>query len=53
MLASGFVDLASGAAPSDLPRLTKPYRQEELATVIDRMLAAGGPKLLAARVGQP
>jgi signal transduction histidine kinase len=53
VLASGFVDLASGVAPSDLPRLTKPYRQEELATVIDRMLAAGGPKQLAAGVGQP
>ena len=57
VLASGFVDLASGVAPSDLPRLTKPYRQEELATVIDRMLAAGGPKQpvaeLATEAGRP
>jgi CheY-like chemotaxis protein len=57
VLASGFVDLASGVAPSDLPRLTKPYRQDQLAAVIDRMLAAGPPKhpvaSLACGVGRP
>ncbi|TDH64697.1 response regulator [Dankookia rubra] len=41
VLASGFVDLANGSAPADLPRLTKPYRQEELARVIDQVLTPG------------
>ncbi|WP_431270413.1 ATP-binding protein [Dankookia sp. P2] len=41
VLASGFVDLAAGTPPADLPRLTKPYRQDELARVIDRMLGPG------------
>jgi CheY-like chemotaxis protein len=39
VLASGFADLASGAAPTDLPRLAKPYRPEQLAALINRALA--------------
>ncbi|MFC7474455.1 ATP-binding protein [Dankookia sp. GCM10030260] len=49
VLASGLVDLASGATPSDLPRLTKPYRQDELAAAIDRVLAPGVHRPAAAR----
>ena len=42
---------------SELPRLTKPYRQEDLATVIDQMLTADRlppPGVcLAAGIGRP
>ena len=39
VLASGFADLAGGTAPTDLPRLAKPYRQDQLAALINRALA--------------
>ncbi len=42
VLATGYADLPDGEVP-DLPRLTKPYRQEELAAEIARLLGCGGP----------
>ncbi|HYZ31034.1 MAG TPA: hypothetical protein VE684_01985 [Crenalkalicoccus sp.] len=39
VLASGFADLAEGALPADLPRLAKPYQQDQLAPVIAVALA--------------
>ena len=37
MLATGYAELPAGADPR-LPRLSKPYRQEALAEVIDAAL---------------
>lgn len=37
LLATGFADLPSGT-PLDLPRLAKPYRQEQLKEQVDRLL---------------
>jgi CheY-like chemotaxis protein len=37
LLATGYADLPEGEA-TDLPRLAKPYKQEELAAYLSRML---------------
>ncbi len=39
VLATGYAELAAGAAPW-LPRLAKPYRQEELAALVSQMTQA-------------
>ncbi|MGG5810101.1 ATP-binding protein [Falsiroseomonas sp. CW058] len=39
VLATGFADMAVGAAPADLPRLAKPYEQHQLAAAVDAALA--------------
>jgi signal transduction histidine kinase len=49
VLASGFADL-----PADelgLPRLSKPYRQEDLAQLLANLLTAGPPVLQVAELG--
>jgi CheY-like chemotaxis protein len=46
ILATGYADLPNGEDPG-LPRLSKPYQQEELATMIARTL---GPVSTAAKV---
>jgi len=43
VLASGFSDMAEGEAPADLPRLAKPYRQDQLAALIARAMASRTP----------
>jgi CheY-like chemotaxis protein len=40
LLATGYADLPEGEA-TDLPRLAKPYRQEELVVQLSRMLERG------------
>ena len=39
ILATGFADLPEGAIPPDLPRLAKPYSQNQLASLIARLTA--------------
>ncbi|TCZ64806.1 ATP-binding protein [Roseicella aquatilis] len=40
VLASGFADLSNDAAPPDLPRLAKPYQQDQLAALVNQALGA-------------
>ncbi len=46
LLASGYADLPNGQK-SDLPRLTKPYRQDQLRAEVDRLLRLGEKRLVA------
>ena len=41
ILASGYAELPDEARPMDLPRLTKPFTQEQLETAIHNALAGG------------
>ncbi|MBY0332211.1 MAG: response regulator [Acetobacteraceae bacterium] len=40
LLATGFAELAEGAVPADVPRLAKPYRQDQLAAAMARALGS-------------
>jgi hypothetical protein len=50
ILATGYAELPNGDVPN-LPRLSKPFRQEDLAKVLDHVVPPGGKgaKVIALR----
>jgi CheY-like chemotaxis protein len=47
VLATGFAELAEGAVPADIPRLAKPYRQDQLESAIVRALLSAATRAAA------